>query len=192
MSDREGTYRKIWDDIKRTFFNGFIVSERGLQAALYAEFREIPGVHVVVEPTWKVDGEKKTPDLVIVEKDKITDIFELKFKLKPKSKPTPTRTEVRFFKEDIQKLLQYVVKEKHYRVELDLPTGSRFSWPVRKDCRLHFVAVAHYNTPAVWPECLVAGVPELQNNPGRLNHWYGRVGDGRGENKKWDIDFGIR
>ena len=57
------------------------MSEHGLQAVLYEELRKelSSDSHVVVEPTWKIADGKAFPDLVIVEGEKITDIFELKF-----------------------------------------------------------------------------------------------------------------
>ena len=82
MCDRVRVYLEIWSRIEKAYFDEYMVSERGLQAALYAEFRKaLPGVNVVVEPTWNVGDQKKEmhPDLVIVEKGQITDIFELKF-----------------------------------------------------------------------------------------------------------------
>ena len=197
MPDREGTYRLIWAGIKKTFLDGFIVSERGLQAALYAELREIPGVNVVVEPTWKVEGKRRTPDLVIVEEYQITDIFELKFK--PDGDPS--------FEEDIRKLLQYGIKEKDYLGELDPDWGWRHNdWSVRNDCRLHFVAVANYKADAVRPTFVSSAVRdlkeknlELNENPRALSHWFGDVKGYTEENEEepiyeplWGIEFGIR
>ena len=186
MGDRKQEYRNIWRSIRRGHYeNGFMVSERGLQAALYAEFRkELSGVYIAVEPTWtNVGGTRRTPDLVIVEEDQITDIFELKFKPDGYAR----------FRRDIQKLLQYGVKEERYPVELDILTGQGgIRWTVRNDCRLHFVAVANCEAVAVWPKCLMAGVPELRKNPGRLNHWFGRIGGDTDENREWSIEFDIR
>ena len=109
MRDRKRVYLEIWSRIEDSYFDSYMVSEHGLQAALYEEFRKtLPNVHVVVEPTWNVGDQKKEmhPDLVIVEKGQITDIFELKFK--PQGCPV--------FEEDIQKLLQYGANSEQYPV----------------------------------------------------------------------------
>ena len=179
---RQGTYLEIWSCIQAAYFGGYMVSEHGLQAALYAELQALPDVHVIVEPTWIVGGERMKPDLVIVEKEQITDIFELKFK--PEGNAP--------FKRDIQKLLQYGVNEEGYPVRLNPNTGQwEENLPVRNKCCLHFVAVANYNAAAVWPQDLVAGVPELRENLGRLNHWFGRVGGDTDGRREWSIEFGI-
>ena len=99
MRDRKRVYLEIWSRIEDSYFDSYMVSEHGLQAALYAELRNtLPGVNVAAEPTWKVDDHDMRPDLVIVEKGQITDIFELKFK--PQDCP--------IFEEDIRKLLRYI------------------------------------------------------------------------------------
>ncbi len=59
-------YQESWTQVQQAYCGGFMVSERGLQAVLYNALRaHLPGVHVVVEPTWTmVGGTQKTPDLV--------------------------------------------------------------------------------------------------------------------------------
>lgn len=209
MPDRENIYREIWWRIERTFFSGYMVSERGLQAALYAELREIPRINIVVEPTWEVgDDQQRIPDLVIVEDDQITDIFELKF-INPAS-DSP-------FEKDIRKLLQYGVKENSYPVELNrfdrFRSWNRNELLVGNACRLHFVAVARHGKNAVRPASVREVVrdlkeknPELNENPRVLSHWFGQVeddtdGDDTDENgevpsniprARWSIKFGIR
>ena len=188
MRDRKRVYLEIWSRIENIYFDGYLAYERTLQAALYAELRNtLPDIHVVAEPVWAVGDQEKEmcPDLVIVEKGQITDIFELKFNPKPRPQDFP------IFEKDIPKLLQYGVKEKSYPVCLDPNTGRRDELPVWNACRLHFVAVANYNAAAVWTECLMAGVPELRENPGRLNHWFGRVGGNTDEHREWSIAFDI-
>ena len=188
MRDRKQVYLEIWSRIESLYFDRYLAYERTLQAALYAELRNtLPDVHVIAEPVWKVGDQKDEmrPDLVVVEKGQITDIFELKFNPKPEPRDSP------IFEKDIPKLLQYGAQEESYPVCLDPDTGRRDKLPVWNACRLHFVAVANYNAAAVWPQDLVAEVPELQNNPGRLNHWFGRVGGETDENREWSIEFGI-
>ena len=54
MRDRKRVYLEIWSRIENIYFDEYMVSEHGLQAALYAELRKtLPGVHVVAEPVWK-------------------------------------------------------------------------------------------------------------------------------------------
>ena len=183
MRDRKQVYLEIWSRIENIYFDGYMANERTLQAALYTELRNtLPDVHVVAEPIWQVDGQEMIPDLVLVEKGQITDIFELKFEPEGDAQ----------FEWDIQKLLQYGVNEEGYPVRLNPNTGQwEENLPVRNKCRLHFVAVADHNAAAVWPQDLVAGVPELQNNRGRLNHWFGRVGGDTDRSREWSIEFGI-
>lgn len=179
MRDRKRVYLEIWSRIEAAYFDGYMVSERGLQAALYAELQTLPGVHVIVEPTWQ----GMIPDLVLVEKGQITDIFELK------CHPYPV------FEDDIKKLFRYGAQP----VGMLYPVRrnpNTIQWegglPAWNNCRLHFVAVANHDADAVWPQNLVEGVPGLQNNPGRLNHWFGRVGGDTDERREWSIQFGIR
>ncbi len=185
MCDRMEHYRKIWERIRETYYTGYMKVEHGLQAALYAEFRIIlPNVNVVVEPRWYVNGKRRHPDLVIVEEETITDIFELKFK--PWGEPK--------FKKDINRLLEYPDYQE-YPVRLsayeDPDTYQERNLPLHQDVRLHFVAVGLHNAPAVQPHRLVEEMPVLQENPGRLNHWFGRVRGDTAENREWSIEFGI-
>lgn len=182
MCERMEHYRDIWESIRETYYTGYMRVEHGLQAALYAEFRRtLSDVNVVVEPGWRVDGPLQHPDLVIVEGETITDIFELKFL--PWGGPQ--------FQRDIEKLLGYLTRHQ-YPVRLsaykDPDTYEDRELPLHQDVRLHFVAVGRHDVTAVQPRRLMEQVQVLQNNPGRLNHWFGRVG-GYGE---WSIEFGIR
>ena len=82
QAEKQRLYKEIWQRVKGVYCKGFCVSERGLQVALYAELRKerASDIHVVVEPIWDTGNrEVAKPDLVIVEREKITDIFELKF-----------------------------------------------------------------------------------------------------------------
>ena len=182
MRDRVRIYREIWSRIENLYFDGYMVYERTLQAALYAELRNtLPDVHVIAEPVWKVDGQKnRRPDLVIVERGQITDIFELKF----------WNADLRNWQvqEDIRKLFLYGTNEERYLVRLNPnTTGWEEKLPVRHDCRLHFVVVAWHDNKnmnnAVWPASLRRMVralkeetPELKANPRVLSHWFGRLG----------------
>ena len=172
---KEQFYGDIWTLCQARYFEGFIVGERGLQATLYAELQAaLPEAHVVVEPTWEIDRERLIPDLVIVEEEEITDIFEIKF----------VPYDYANWKDDIKKLLTYVGNPvRSYPVRLDPNTGqSREPLPVRDDCCLHFVVVAQHDAEAVWP------LPPLGLvNPQELvNHWFGRTGN---DDEMWDIQF---
>ena len=201
MRDRKQIYLEIWRRIGNLYIDGYIANERTLQAELYAELRkELPGVHIVVEPTWNVGNDSMKPDLVIVEEDQITDVFELKFRI---AAPPLSFKDV---EKDIQKLLHYVVKEKYYPVRLDHFTRMTIDdTPVWDACRLHFVSVTNARTAAVRStsvrECVRAlkeEEPELNKDPRALSCWSGQVEDGTDENAEewpngaWSIEFGIR
>ncbi len=184
MCDRMEHYRIIWERIRETYYTGYMRVEHGLQAALYAELITLPGVNVVVEPGWRVGRPLQHPDLVIVEGGTITDIFELKF--------LPWRYPQ--FQKDINKLLGYLAHQE-YPVRLsayeDPDTYQERNLPLHQDVCLHFVAVGQHDAIAVLPHRLVEEMPVLQNNPGRLNHWFGRVGGDTDEKREWSIAFGI-
>ena len=185
---RQDIYLEIWSRIENIYFGGYLFYERGLQAALYAELRNtLPDAHVVVEPVWIVRGRYMRPDLVIVEKGQITDIFELKF----------WNVDVAG---DIRKLLLYGANNETYRVRLRPNTGGEWEeLPVQDSCRLHSVVVAWYDNGAVWPTSLRGVVRDLKENdlelgenPRGLSHWFGRIGGDTDENREWSIEVGIR
>ena len=184
QTEKQSLYKKIWQRVKCEYRKEFCVSERGLQAALYAELRKelSSDRHVVVEPTWNTfDGKCPRPDLVIVERGKITDIFELKFVPHGYAE----------WKRDIKKLFSYTEKrnEQHpqYPVRLDPKTGQwKDSLPVQDGCLLHFVMVARHDAEAVWPNDLKNKVRKWDTNNEKWNHWFGRTGNGDG---KWGIEF---
>ena len=120
MDNREELYTKVWREIEKYYHTGYCVSERGLQAALYAELsQKLKGAHVIVEPPWEVGSCRCTPDLVIVEDKHITDIFELKFVL----------DHYAHLKGDIRKLLKYGAGEGcKYPVSLNPKHGK---WEVK-------------------------------------------------------------
>ena len=172
QAEKQMLYKKIWQQVECEYRKGFCVSERGLQAALYAELQKelSSDSHVVVEPTWNMfDGEVARPDLVIVEGEKITDIFELKF---------VPHGDARWLG-DIENLFRYIEKidrrDLRYPARLDPKTGQ---WedplPVQDVCLLHFVVIARHDAEAVWPD----------NE--KWNHWFGRTGTNDGE---WGIEF---
>lgn len=162
-------YEDVWRCVERSYRNGYCWSERGLQAALYAELRKIRGVNVVVEPTW----ESARPDLVIVRNNKITDIFEIKFSPHTEFPDCWFADDTR---SDVQKLRGYIGKE--YPVCLEPKTGQwdqSHCLPVQGDCRLHFVAVARRGVDEQWPPC------------DGVTRWCGCTGDRFPDN--WYIDF---
>ena len=193
MPDREETYREIWSRIENLYFDGYLFYERTLQAALYAELRNtLPSIHVVAEPVWEIGGQNNRrpdrvrPDLVIVEKGQITDIFELKI------------WDVDVWK-DIRKLLRYGANNETYPVRYNPNTGQEERLPVPDSCRLHSVVVAGCGNEAVWPNSLREVVStlkeetsELQKNLRMLSHWFGRTGGVTDENREWSIEVGIR
>ena len=183
MRDRKRVYLEIWSRIENLYFDGYMAYERTLQAALYAELRNtLPDVHVVAEPVWEVGDQKdkRRPDLVIVEKGQITDIFELKIW-------DPV------FQGDVRKLLRYGANNETYPVRWNPNTEQEEELPVQDSCRLHFVAVAKYGFNAVWPESVRGCVRALrEENPRVLSHWFGRVGGNTAERRKWSIEVGIR
>ena len=183
QAERQRRYKEIWDRVKRVYYKGFCVSEHGLQAVLYEELRKelSSDSHVVVEPTWKIADREVFPDLVIVEGEKITDIFELKF--------VPHDYRVNG-EEEIKKLFRYIKKRDEqyprYPVCLDPKTGKwKECFPVQDGCLLHFVVVARHDAEAVWPDDLKNKVRECTDNE-KWNHWFGRTGTDDGE---WDIEF---
>ena len=149
----------IWDRVKTKYESGYILYERGLQAALYMELsKEFPDWGIVVEPHW----ESNIPDMVIVRSNEITDIFELKF--------VPTWYPE--FRADIQKLLAY---EGLQHVMLNPVTGHWVdTLPIRADCQSHFVVVGNHESEAVWPKYI--------ND--QILLWYGRIGE---QNIQWGI-----
>ena len=176
---RQEAFRAAWCDVRKRYATGFIVSERGLQAALYEALGTRLGgeSHIVVEPKW----EKAIPDLVITRQGAITDIFELKF--------TPHHCAE--WQYDIRKLHGYVADVgKSYEVSLYPASGQwQCRFPVEGAC-LHFVAVARDDAEAVWPEELkqfLADEPNLRNVPNHITHWYGRTGEKCG---RWDGENG--
>ena len=197
MRDRRQVYLEIWSRIENLYFDGYLAYERTLQAALYAELRNtLPAIHVVAEPVWNVGDQQDEmrPDLVIVEKGQITDIFELKF----------WNANLRNSKvqKDIKHLLLYGANNETYPVRLKQPNTGGEEWeelPVPNSCRLHFVVVAMHGNNALCPKSLRREVrdlkernPELNENPRVLSHWFGRLGGDTDEKRKWSIEVGIR
>ena len=171
--------REVWARVRDLYNAEHIVSERGLQAAIYAELREklSERMYIVVEPKWS--EARVTPDLVICTQDEITDVFELKF--------VPHRYAE--WKDDTEKLLSYVKKPTcRFPVRLKKETGRwKACLPIGPDCRLHFVAVSRHDAEAVWRESLENAMPCLTHHK-TFHHWYGRVGCGE-DRDKWCIQF---
>lgn len=162
----------IWGRVHRTYGSGQIVTERGLQCALYKEIKhEFPDVHIAVEPY--CNGEH--PDLVIVEGSVITDIFEIKF----------TPGDYAVFEDDIRRLSSYVGNEdRTCFTSIDPITGYNGEdhappLPVPKDCRLHFVVVSRPDSKALDSELIA----DHMDKP--LYHWKGPSG----EKRKWEVSL---
>lgn len=146
-----------------------------MQAALYRILSSaMQDARVIVEPGWDENNALRyRPDIVIVQGDTITDIFELKFV--PHHFPR--------FKEDIHKLKTYLDGSRSadmtYYCNLDSQTGR---WCKRKpqpcpnqESDLHFVVIAQHDAAAVWGASIIR---ELKNfdAPASLHHRYGRIG----------------
>ncbi len=159
-------YRRVWARVRKTYESGFMVSESGLQAALYMELRrEFRAKGVVVGPHW----ENRIPDMTIVSDNQVSDILELKFVPKPKNYPV--------YEENVRKLLEY--RDEHH-VRIDPFTGQRDKpLPIRSNCRLHFVVIGQSGSDAVWPE----------NISDRIIHWFGRV-SAKKDDRHWDVCHG--
>ena len=193
MRDRKRVYLEIWSRIKKRYFggDGYLFNEGTLQAELYAELRNtLPDdVYVVAAPRLKIGGDSKHPDLVIVEKGQITDIFEIKIWSRDV-----------LVQGDIEKLLRYGANNETCRVRCNPNTGDwEGELPVFDSCRLHSVVVAWHENKAVCPTSVREWVRDmrqetqaLQENPRVLNHWFGRIGGDTDETRKWSIEFGIR
>ena len=167
-------FRRVWARVRETYESGYMLYEAGLQAALYMELRrQFPERRVVVEPHWgywNEQEESQVPDLVIVSRNEISDIFELKFK---------PHEMLRFDKisDDIRKLLDY---KGNKEVKLD-PRSGQFAeqCPIRDACLRHLVVVTKQGAEAVLPE----------NIPDGIIHWYGRVSN-QPEQFDWHVCLG--
>jgi hypothetical protein len=176
----------IWKSVEERYRTGFCVSERGLQALLYAELsNKLDAANIVVEPNWTVDGKKHVPDIVMVEQDVINHIFELKF----------VPHHYAELKQDVRKLLSYGrMNNGQYFGKINPDTGQwEEELAIAKDCALHFVVVASDQSAAVWPNSIREEVPELtyNENRGRINLWHGRIGFTSMQSARWSIEFGI-
>lgn len=167
-------YRIVWREIRAVFREGYCVYEADLQAELYRHFlKRLPFCKVVAQRKWEnaLGGEKK-PDLVVVEEDMITDIFELKI-------VTQNWAE---WQKDADKLKKYVSTHGpgEYPVRICPETGN---WDrtarLHENCLLHFVAVCQHDAEAV--SSPLEGLRER-----KINHWFGPVG---AEDCSWGIDF---
>lgn len=190
LKRKQEIFRKVWRDVRDIYYEGFCITERGLQAALYMQLRKrlTRSCSIVVEPPWErkewgSNGKmgKRCPDIVIVENSRITDIFELKW---------ASNNKVKKPEEDLKKLREYVEldSDQGYQVSITPKFGtgdlSRNVHYVRlhEDHLLHFVAVSQP------PDIAVGDLPGLDKNP-RIIHWRGPVGD---QEPEWEIRFDQR
>jgi hypothetical protein len=141
------------------------------------------GVSAVVEPVWTTADQRVVPDIVLVEGEHITDIFEIKFVPFGYAK----------FESDLRKLLAYCSnRDVRYPVEINPGDGRwRDPIPIHPKCRGHFVAVAKSDAAAVWHIPLSEEFATQNGSHLRLAHWYGRVKDNdlADLDSAWSIDF---
>lgn len=161
-------FNRVWARVREAYESGYILYERGLQAAMYEALRkEFPERRFVVEPHWGEQEHRKIPDMVVVSRREISDILELKFQ--PHRKLPLEEIE-----NTIANLLEY---EGEQHVMLDPPAGQ---WadplPIRGDCRRHLVIVARADSPTVLPRYI----------PDQIIHWYGRVAPDP-EQREWEV-----
>lgn len=183
----EENYRTVWNAVRESYYAGYCVSERGLQALMYSNLaKAFHTERIIVEPCWEIDGSRIVPDLVVASSQHIiTDIFELKF----------VPHHLADGKDDLRKLIAYIKNNEanRYPIRLNPGTGqwSEDRTIIAPNCQLHFVAVSRHDASAVWPEYLKSEVPELGTKTQRIRHWYGRVGGQGSDNNKWAIQNGI-
>ena len=182
LKGRQEIYRQVWREVRDIYREGHCMTERGLQSALYMQLRN--GLErccsVVVEPKWERNNWEAKPDLVIVENECITDIFEIKW--------APNHRLQRW-RPDIQKLREYVRRDAApgYQVSIDPTTGTGDNGRnvhylrLHQECQLHFVGVSRDDDPAGRDV-----LPELDQCPA-IHLWRGPVGPGE---PPWCIKFG--
>ncbi len=168
--DLMNAFRRVWARVRETYESGYMVYERGLQAALYEALRrEFSERRVVAEPHWGEVENQQVPDLVMVSRNEISDIFELKFS-------PHWSLRIGSIEHDMRKLLEYNGEKP---VTLDPSTGQFDQYlQIRADCRRHCVVVTKENSRAVQPEYI----------PDGIILWYGRV---RPEPEPEPTDWGV-
>lgn len=174
--------QEAWKKVREQYSLGSCVSERGLQALLYAELRRsLPSATIVVEPRWSNAGSTYVPDLAIVEGMTVTDVFEIKF-------VPHHRAEL---KGDIDKLIRYGTELRQCLVEVEPLTGKwKETLATSDDLRRHFVVVANDGAAAVWLQSLQEEVPALSEHLSSFYHWFGRIGAADLASQKWDVQIG--
>lgn len=176
------TLQGVWKKVREQYSLGSCVSERGLQALLYAEIRqEFPEKKIIVEPRWSDSSGVYVPDIAIVNGDVVTDVFEIKFK--PGSFPK--------HQDDIRKLIRYGTELQECAVSID-PLSGKSERVLRTsvDLRRHFVVVANNDAAAVWSGDFARDVPELTQHLSSFYHWFGRIGAGDFPSQQWDVHVG--
>lgn len=164
-------FQNAWKRVQCTYNTGAIASERGLQAALYAELRGMPDSKVICEPGWEIDGGRQVPDMAIVTGDAITHVFELKYV--PHFYPQ--------YKPDLSKLYEYA---RHATAEYDvlmLPATGHWDKrvPLAPDCALHFVAISQWDAAAVHPPSIAEYFDNSKWPANPFYLWTGAVGGER-------------
>ena len=186
MKQKQERFKAVWEDVEAKYKGGYCVSERALQAYLFARLEAMfPKKKVVVEPCWIRADHRCTPDIVMLAESEchITDIFELKF----------TPHEFADFESDVLKLLGYTALESEaYSAKIDPGTGKWQSagYSLSENCELHFAVIANWDAGAVWPDEIKKAAGTLRSKYA-LNHWYGRVAGPIPEKDAWGIKFDV-
>lgn len=158
-------YECVWQRVRNAeaYKTGYCMNERGFQALLYKELSskfsgKSKHKNVVVEPLWYQCGKLKyRPDLVMIDSDKISDIFEIKFA------PWYNRVE---HENDEKKLLEYREKKKwDYYVRTEYRHSKDYTLKLSGKCNLHLVRVAKQGCAAVEPK----------NISDKIFLWYGSI-----------------
>lgn len=174
--------QSVWKAVRGHYSLGSCVSERGLQALLYAELRlAFPEAKIIVEPQWRNAAGAYIPDIVIARDDLITDVFELKF----------TPHHYAKIGRDIQKLILYGTAFEDYAASLKPSSGkSNPGLKASENLRRHFVVIARGDAAAVWVESVLARVPELRDHLSSFYHWFGRIAPDDRQPQEWGVASG--
>ncbi len=174
-------YEEIWDAVREEYESTFIVTERGLQCALYKAWLEkFPEVKIAIEPNWQ----GMIPDMVFIEQDDYQIIGLAELKYEPHWYPTRQK-----WQRDIDKLASYPNgKNRFFAATIDTITGQ-YGPAVHRvsvECDLHFAIVAQYDAEALSEPAIRDYIKQTHGNLGHdLYLWIGRSGPA--EERRWTV-----